>query len=163
MTRQCLQVLKDAGFSPIVLTRESLVLEDAALLAATPGALVGVSLCTDDDAVAKAFEPRAEPSSKRIDTLRQLKQAGVGTFAMITPMLPMNPERLVALLAPHIDVVHLGPLFERERIAATLRAAGVPGPLDAGWEADTAARLQAGFEAQGVRVNPTEAPWCYLH
>ena len=41
ITRACLEVLADAGFSPIILTRAARVVEDIDVLADCPGAAVG--------------------------------------------------------------------------------------------------------------------------
>ena len=162
ITRQCLEVLNAAQFSPMVLTRDSLVLRDLDLLKANPGAKVGFSIGTDNDAVGDAVEPRAEPMSERFRTLRTLRDAGVYTFAMVTPVLPMDPARFVELLAPLIHVVHLGQLFEKDRIAATLGGLGLDGPLDDAWEARTLLELEERFTAAGVQVNPREPPWTYV-
>ncbi len=162
ITRSCLKVLNAAAFAPMILTRDSLVLRDLDLLTANPQARVGFSVGTDDDEVCGAVEPRAEPIAQRLATLRTLKDAGVMTFAMVTPILPLNPKRFVELLAPLISVVHLGQLFEKDRIAKILGEIGRTGPLDEAWERDMLDQLERGFTAQGVQVNPREPPWTYV-
>jgi hypothetical protein len=63
VTRQCLEVLLDAGFTPVILTRAARVLDDLALLARFPRAVVGFSIPTDDDAMRAHFEPGATRST----------------------------------------------------------------------------------------------------
>ena len=56
---------------------------------------MGLSLPTDDDRVRAAFEPGASPIDERLDALRRLHAAGVRTFAVVQPALPMDAARLV--------------------------------------------------------------------
>ena len=42
----------------------------------------------DDDAYRLIFEPGADPIQDRFQALRALHEAGVGTFAVIQPVLP---------------------------------------------------------------------------
>jgi DNA repair photolyase len=111
ITRGCLEVLLEAGFSPCILTRSSRVLDDLPLLARFPHAAVGFSIPTDDDAVRRVFEPGAEPIEDRIEALQRLKEAGLSTFAVIQPVLPGNPERLAERLSPLIDVVRVDRMY----------------------------------------------------
>lgn len=163
ITRQCLEVLLEAGFAPMILTRDALVLRDLPLLRQYPQVKVGLSLGTDDDAVGRAVEPRADLISRRIETLQILKDAGIYTFAMATPILPLNPDRFIELLAPLISVISLGQLFEKPRVATILQQLGRDGPLDERWERDMYAYLREGFTQRGVQVNPRQAPWAYLN
>jgi DNA repair photolyase len=161
VTRQCLEVIAGTAFEPIVLTRSSLVLEDIPLLMRARSA-VGLSVPTDDDGVRGAFEPRTESIAARIETLRQLRVAGLPTFAIVQPMLPLHPERLAELLAPCVDAVRIGPMFEKPRSAAVLTRLGREDALDPRWEAETAAVLGERLRALGVAVNPTEGRWSLL-
>lgn len=154
ITRGCLDAMRGTGFSPVVLTRSSLVLEDLALLTACHDAAVGMSVPTDDDAVRAVLEPGTEPVEARVATLRRLHDAGITTFAVVQPMLPMDPARLIDALAPLVQAVRIGPLFEKERVAADYRRLGRAEALEETWERATFERLRAGFEARGVLVNP---------
>lgn len=159
ITRACLSVVADTQFVPVVLTRSSSVLEDLPLLARAHRARVGVSIPTDDDAVRDAFEPSTEPIAARLATLRALRRDGIETFAVVQPMLPLDPERLVASLAPWVSAVRLGPLVEKERIRAIHERLGRHEELGDDWERSTFERLKSGFEARGVQVNPEGPEW----
>ncbi len=162
ITRQALEVLLEKGFIPVILTRSSLILRDIELLARFPQAAVGFSIPTDDDAIRAAVEPGAESIEARLDTLRQLHDAGISTYAMLQPMLPLDPERYVEMLAPLVHAIDIRPLCEVPRLEETLRQIGRPGPLDPGWEEATYKTIRAAFEARGVVVNPENEPWAYL-
>jgi DNA repair photolyase len=105
LTRECLRLLGEAGWSLVVQTRSPLVLRDLDLLV-RPTVEVGLSVTTGDDDIRRLFEPQAPPVSERIRTLGVLHQAGVRTFAMIAPLLP-GAERLPELLADKVDHVLL--------------------------------------------------------
>lgn len=158
VTRGCLEALVGSTLVPVVLTRSASVLEDRALLASLRG-VVGMSITTDDDDVRAAFEPGTEPIDGRIATLAALKGAGLTTFAVIQPMLPMDPARLVSLLAPHVEAVRMGPLYEKYRAEEIALRLGRAEVLDPAWERATFETLRAGFERAGVLVNPTTEPW----
>jgi len=161
VTRRCLEVIAGTAFEPVVLTRSSSVLDDVALLVRAHGA-VGLSVPTDEDAVRRAFEPRTEAIETRIETLRRLRDAGLPTFAIVQPMLPLNPERLADLLSPCVDAVRIGPMFEKARSAEIHARMGRGDVLDPAWEAQTAAALDSRLRARGVAVNPTEGRWSIL-
>jgi DNA repair photolyase len=101
LTRGCLELLREYGWGIEVLTKSPLVTRDLDLLTAPPPAGVGFSIGTDDDKVRRLLEPQAPPMAARVAALKTLAQAGVPTWVFIAPMLPLNPERLVALIAPH--------------------------------------------------------------
>ena len=154
VSRRCIEALLEARFVPIVLTRARLVLEDLPLLAAHPEHVaVGVSIPTDDDGVRRAFEPRADPIDARLTTLRALKAAGIVTFAVIQPVLPMDAERLVAAIAPHVDAVRLDRMHESARALPLYERAGRLDAADPRFAEDTLTRLHAGFTTAGVPID----------
>ena len=113
ITRACLEVLAAAEPPVIVvaLTRSARVLDDLDVLAAVPGMRVGVSLPTVDDAVRAHFEPRAATVSERLTILERLRDAGVGTFAVVQPMMPGPLDALADAIAARatsasLDVLH---------------------------------------------------------
>src|SRR5439155_27321324 len=89
ITRQCLEVLLETELAPVVLTRAPRILDDIELLKRFPRALVGFSIPTDADVYRQIFEPGADPIDERLEALRTLHAAGVSTFAVIQPVLPM--------------------------------------------------------------------------
>jgi len=126
-TRRALEILAARGFSAIILTKSGLVARDADLLSAMPEAAVGVSLSFQDEDVRRLFEPAASPNAERIAALHTLRQAGVRTYALITPVMPFltDAPALVELVAPHVDdiwVQRLGFAAEQDRSWQGLRA-----------------------------------------
>lgn len=150
ITRQCLEVLVDAGFVPMVLTRAARIREDYPLLARAKAAVVGFSIPTDDDRLRAEFEPGADPIEARIEALAEAHAMGLRTCAVIQPMLPMNVERLVAQLAPIVHVVRIDRMHRVDRAAADYARAGCPEALTDEFFEETAAALRAAFAARGV-------------
>lgn len=156
ITRRCLEVLLDAGFSPCLLTRAVRIVEDVPLLARFERAWVGFSIPTDDDDVRRAFEPGADGIDARLHALQRCRAAGLPTFAVVQPMLPMTPERLIERLAPLIDVVRIDRLHLSERVRGIYQSIGALHALSPEWISATEAALRDGFSRRGVRLHPLE-------
>ncbi len=152
ITRQCLEVLADTDLAPVILTRAPRILEDLEILQRFPRALVGFSIPTDTDEYRRIFEPRADPIEDRLMALRRLHAAGVTTFAVIQPVLPMNIDRMVEEVAPYVRAVRLDKLYVGERIRHVYEENGLSEYCSESWFADTIARLAAAFERRGVAV-----------
>ncbi len=107
LTRQCLkELLKYRPAKLTMHTRSHLILQDMELLKQFGDTLsVGVSFTTDDEQIRRDFEPGAPSIARRLQVLRSLKDAGVRTHASLSPLLPCNPERLVALLKPVVNTI----------------------------------------------------------
>jgi DNA repair photolyase len=58
---------------------------------------VSFSLTTDDDRVRALYEPHCEPNTRRLATVRRLREAGIEVFATLAPLLPCDPEALTSL------------------------------------------------------------------
>jgi DNA repair photolyase len=159
ITRKCLEVLGASEFTPVVLTRSPVVTDDLALFRALPRLLIGVSIPTDDDDVRAAFEPAAPAIDDRIAALKTLREAGLRTFVVTWPMLPMDTARLVERVAPWVEAVRLGPMTEKARIARTYHAIGRPEAMTERWEHATFEALCEGFTRRSVPVNPAFEPW----
>lgn len=153
VTRACLEVLLEAGFSPVVLTRAARVTEDLDLLAHFSCAAVGLSIPTDDDEVRRRFEPGADSVEERFLALERLHAAGVTTFGVVQPVLPMDPERLVARMAPLVRAVRVDRMqcLDLERVARLY--AFSPEARSEGFFARTIGALRAGFAARGVAID----------
>lgn len=90
-TRKLIQMLNAMHYPYMVMTKSDRVLEDADLL--NPNlCYVQFSVSTPDDEKAKIMEPGAPPTSKRLDALRQLHEAGFWTAARINPMFPTHRD-----------------------------------------------------------------------
>jgi DNA repair photolyase len=156
VTRRCLEVLLDAGFTPVILTRSAVVLDDLELLARFPRAAVGFSVPTDDDRVREAFEPGADPIEARLAALERCARAGLRTFAVVQPVLPMDPERLAGRLAPHVRAVRIDRMHDPARVLHLYQRAG---RLDAATDAffeRTAAELRARLADRGVTCDASD-------
>jgi DNA repair photolyase len=152
ITRQCLEVLLDSQLAPVVLTRAPRILDDLELLRRFPRALVGFSIPTDDDGYRQIFEPNADPIPERFAALRALHEAGVRTFAVIQPVLPMDVERLVAEVAPYVCAVRLDRLYVGERVQHVYDRHGLSRFATEAYAATTIRQLTEQFSARGVRV-----------
>ncbi len=152
ITRQCLEVLVDTDIAPVVLTRAPRILDDLALLARFRRALVGFSIPTDDDRYRQIFEPNADPIDDRLAALRALHGAGVRTFAVIQPVLPMDPDRLVERVAPYVRAVRLDRLYVGERIQHLYDQHDLARFRTAAYADETIARLSRAFQDRGVSV-----------
>ncbi len=104
LTRQCLEILAQAGWPVTVQTRSPLVLRDLDILKEAADFEVGFSVTTADDGIRALFEPHAPPVVARLDALETLHRAGIRTFAMVAPMLP-GAEALGPLLVGKVDNV----------------------------------------------------------
>src|ERR1035437_4484642 len=124
LTQGCLLALREHGWGVNILTRSPLVTRDIDLLKTCIGASVGFSIPTDDDSVREVLEPHAPSIPERIEALLQLHEAGIRTWVFVAPMLPMNPERLAALILPYIDHAMVDPLNYRGQVASLLRQHG---------------------------------------
>lgn len=153
VTRACLEVLADARFLPVILTRAALVMRDLDVLRRCPGAAVGLSIPTDDDRMRVRFEPGGDPIEERLEALRACHAAGLRTFAVIQPMLPMDPDRLVAALAPWVRAVRIDRMYDLPRVRHLYEAAGCPDASSDAFFADARERLVAGFRRAGVATD----------
>ena len=153
ITRQCLEVLQETELAPVVLTRAPRILDDLALLQRFRRALVGFSIPTDADEYRQIFEPSADPIDERVAALRALHAGGVRTFAVIQPVLPMDPDRLVDLLAPYVRAVRLDKLYLGERVMPLYERHGLQRFATDAYASATIEHLTRGFQARGVRVD----------
>lgn len=91
LTRRILEVLSDFGHPVGIVTKSALVLRDLDILApmASRGLVkVALSVTTLDHKLARIMEPRAATPQRRIDTIRQLSEAGVPTAVLVAPVVP---------------------------------------------------------------------------
>ena len=89
--REILEVLDAASHPVTIVTKSALVMRDIDILSrmAERGlAKVAVSVTTMDRALARAMEPRAATTSRRLEALRALSEAGVPTSVLVAPVVP---------------------------------------------------------------------------
>jgi len=107
LTRRCLEILLRHGFPVNVQTKSVLALRDFDLFTRFEAIEVGFTVTTDDERIARLFEPGASPVGERLEALERLHAAGVRTFAFVGPILPGDPEKLVSRLEGKVDHLYI--------------------------------------------------------
>jgi len=104
LSRRCLEELVRYQPAQVTMhTRSHLMLEDLELLKSFGDRLqVGVSITTDDESIARKFEPNAPSIARRLELIEALSANGIKVYASISPLLPCNPEHLVELIKPYV-------------------------------------------------------------
>ncbi len=121
ITRRCLKELLEKQFPINVQTKSKLVLRDLDLLKNFREIEVGFTITTSDEKIARFFEPGAASVSDRMKSLERLHASGIRTFAFIGPLLPGNPEKLVADLDGLIDRVFIDRMNYLNQVKAFYR------------------------------------------
>lgn len=83
----------------VIQTRGPLIVRDLALLqslAARTSLRVSFSITTDREDMRRIFEPHCAPIEERWQTVEKLTAAGIETSVTIAPILPGDPEALIA-------------------------------------------------------------------
>jgi DNA repair photolyase len=100
--REILEVLEARGHPVGIVTKSALVTRDIDILArmAERGlAKVALSVTTMDRRLARTMEPRAATPTKRLETIRQLADAGIPTSVLVAPIIPgLNDQELERIL-----------------------------------------------------------------
>ncbi len=106
-TRKVLALFFEKGFSASILTKSDLVVRDVDILKEMKDAAVSVSVAFNDNSTRRLFEAETMDTEKRIEALRQLKEAGVRTGALVCPVIPYITDaiKLIDMLEPHTDVI----------------------------------------------------------
>jgi DNA repair photolyase len=104
LTRQCIEILANNNWPVVIQTRSPLVIRDLDILKKAKKFEVGFSIPTADDEIRKLFEPNAPSIKERLNTLDELHQSGIKTYAMIAPILP-GAEGLVKELKAKVDYI----------------------------------------------------------
>lgn len=107
ITRKILKILLEHGVPVSVLTKSELITRDIDLLKRFEKSTIGLSLSTLDDALAKRLEPRATPPTRRLRTLKLLRDHGIYTYAFISPYIPnlSDIHQLTSELSGVIDEI----------------------------------------------------------
>jgi DNA repair photolyase len=107
LTRRCLKELLEKQFPVNIQTKSKLVLRDLNLLEDFKEIEVGFTITTNDEKIAGFFEPGAASVADRMKALERIHSSGIKTFAFIGPLLPGDPEKLVADLDGSVDRVFI--------------------------------------------------------
>ncbi len=113
----------------VIQTRGPLILRDIRqlkIVGEVTRLRISFSTTTQDDEVRRRYEPHCESNTVRLETIRNLQDAGLEVYATLAPLLPCNPERLatLAIAASSRDLIG-DPLHSRanKRTGATTRDA----------------------------------------
>jgi DNA repair photolyase len=111
-------------------TRGPLIVRDLALLVRLSQRCtlrVSFSITTNRESIRKIYEPHCATIDCRLKAIRELRKAGITTFATLAPVLPCDPEELARLVLVATDQDVIGdPLHIRSvkpRGATTRKAA----------------------------------------
>lgn len=91
LTRACLEIIDRYGFGVSVLTKSDRILRDMDLLGSIQEkskAVAQMTLTTWDDRLCRIIEPEVCVTSRRLEVLRTMKEAGIPTVVWMTPLLP---------------------------------------------------------------------------
>jgi DNA repair photolyase len=125
LTRQCLAILAEARFPVNIQTKMTLVLRDLDIIERFEEIEVGMTLTTDDERIARMFEPGASPVSERIAALAEIHSRGIKTFAFVGPLLPGGPEGLISALAGKVDKLLVDRMNYLETVIGLYRKLGL--------------------------------------
>ena len=91
ITRGCLEVLARFRNPVAIITKNRLVTRDIDLLrklASYNAVAVNISVTSLDPKLQRVLEPRTSPPEARLDTIRQLRAAGIPVGVMVAPIIP---------------------------------------------------------------------------
>ncbi len=91
LTRACLEIIDRYGFGVSVLTKSDRILRDMDLLGSIQEkskAVTQMTLTTWDDRLCRIIEPEVCVTSRRLEVLCTMKEAGIPTVVWMTPLLP---------------------------------------------------------------------------
>jgi DNA repair photolyase len=134
---------------------------------------VSFSITTDREDIRKLYEPHCASIGCRLEAIRQLRAAGITTFATLAPILPCDPERLAALALEATDQDIIGdPLHVRsvKPHGATTRDAAFAisrrhefsAWLDSNFQADVIARIGSVVSKAGRRFGAGPEGFAWL-
>lgn len=127
LTRKCLEVLANFGYegSIAIQTKSPLVTDDMDILKKLNNVVVGFTVTTLDDKVARFIEVKAPPVSARIEALQKLHENGINTYAFIGPLLPhfVNSEEKINNLLDKLQEVGVKEVwFEHINLSPKIKA-----------------------------------------
>lgn len=100
LTRRALAALRDCSTPVSIVTKSTLVLRDADLLAdlaAGPGAIVSFTVTTLDPEVWRVVEPGTPPPAKRLAVMARLVERGVPCGVFLAPILPGITDSIASI------------------------------------------------------------------
>jgi DNA repair photolyase len=130
LTRTCMKILKDKNIRVHVHTKSNVILRDLDILTGMQGDFA-VTITSLDPKVSKIIEPGAPSPEKRLDTLKELTEAGLDTYALTGPVLDIlngkEKEFVDAIVSTGTKRMYLDRLNERPLLADRMNSAGIKG------------------------------------
>lgn len=113
LTRQCLRLLIEFGYSINVLTKSALIVRDFDILKGYNKATVGFTVTTLDETIRKKIEPRSSPALDRIRALEKANALGIKTYLFLGPFLPYisDTEKNLSELIKTVSTLPLNYLY----------------------------------------------------
>jgi len=145
LTRKCILLLAQFEWGIDILTRSPLVTRDIPLLRSTPNVSVGLSIPTDDDQIREILEPQSPPIAARLQALKELHSAGVGTWVFIAPMLPLNAAKLHRAISPYVSYVMIDRLNYQVKVRSLFHEKGWDYALTDSYAMETESELLSLF------------------
>ena len=109
LTRKCLQLLLENGFSVTILTKSALIERDFDLLKANPKTTeLGFTITTLDEKLQRLIEPRASSPLTRLSLLKKAAASGIRVYAFLGPLLPYLSDREIDMEKLFDSLSHIG-------------------------------------------------------
>jgi len=150
LTRGCLEVLAANGFPVSVQSKSALLGRDLDVFKRFADVEAGFTVTTDDERIARLFEPGASSVAERLSALAALKSNGIRTFAFVGPMLPGDPESLAAALQGKADRILIDRMNYDDTIRAFYARHNLGYALEPAFFEHTARRLVRALRARGM-------------
>lgn len=104
ITHQALKIINQTNFGVMLTTKSHTIINDLKLLKqinAKQSVLICMTITCGNDLLSKKVEPNVSPSSKRFKTIKLLRQQGIYTGVLMTPILPFindTPENIKEII-----------------------------------------------------------------
>jgi len=152
ITRACIELLVMSDLKISVLSKSGLISRDIDLFTRAGDLEAGLTITTDREPMRALFEPGASPVLERIKALKTLHDAGVNTYVFIGPILPMDPEKLAGMIAPHAGRVLIDRMNYPWKVRKIYEAHGLSHALGEDYAEETEARLAGRLRRLGTAV-----------
>jgi DNA repair photolyase len=110
LTRRALEVVYEYNFPVHMLTKSTLIERDIDILKKInerSRAIVSFSFSSVDDGISAVFEPGVPPPSRRLETIKRFKEAGIACGMFLLPVIPFvtdAPELIEAAVRKASEV-----------------------------------------------------------
>jgi len=110
LTRRALEVVYEYNFPVHMLTKSTLIERDIDILKEInerSRAIVSFSFSSVDDGISAVFEPGVPPPSRRLETIKRFKDAGIACGMFLLPVIPFvtdTPELIEAAVRKASEV-----------------------------------------------------------